>query len=99
MNHEHHTRLDSTELDETLLEGATIYDPMDENVGSISHVHGKGANMQVSVDVGTFLGMGGKTVVIPVSALDIMQDEEGAVHATTSMTKEQIEALPEHEHL
>lgn len=99
MNHDNHTRLDIADLDSTLLEGCTIYDPMDENVGSISHVHGSGANMQVSVDVGTFLGMGGKTVLIPVSALEIMQDEDGEVHAMTNWSKEQIEALPDHDHL
>lgn len=99
MDHEHHTRLLMTELDSSMLEGATIYDPMDENVGEISHVHGSGAAMQVSVDVGTFLGMGGKTVLIPISALDVMQDEDGDVHATTSWTKDQIKALPAHDHM
>ena len=99
MDHTNHTRLQMTDLNSMTLEGATIYDPMDENVGSVSHVHGNGANMQVSVDVGTFLGMGGKTVLIPVSALDIMKDEDGTVHATSTWTKAQIEALPEHQHL
>ncbi len=96
MDHINHKRLDMMEMSDAVLEGATIYDQMDENVGSISHVNGTGPNMQVAVDVGTFLGMGGKTVLIPVSALDIMQDEDGAVHATTNWTKGQIEALPEH---
>ena len=99
MNHENHTRIDSSELDSTLLDGITIYDAMDEDIGSVSHIHGSGANMQVSVDVGTFLGMGGKTVLIPVSELDVMQDEDGDVHAVTNWTKSQIEALPEHDHM
>ena len=96
MDHTNHTRIDTSHLDEMTLEGATIYDPMDENVGSIAQVHGSGSDMQVAVDVGTFLGMGGKTVLIPVSALDIMEDEDGNVHATTTWTKDQIETLPEH---
>lgn len=99
MDHTNHTRLQASDMTSSMLEGCTIYDPMDENVGSVSHVHGNGANIQVSVDVGTFLGMGGKTVLIPVSALDLMKDEDGMVHATTTMTKAQIEALPEHEHM
>ena len=99
MDHANHTRLMMTDLDSTMLQGCTIYDPMDENVGSVSHVHGSGSSMQVSVDVGTFLGMGGKTVLIPISALDVMRDEDGAIHATTTWSKEQIEALPEHEHM
>ena len=98
MDHTNHTRLQMTDLNSMTLEGATIYDPMDENVGSVSHVHGNGANMQVSVDVGTFLGMGGKTVMIPISALDIMKDEDGTIHGITTWTKAQIEALPEHLH-
>ena len=98
MDHTNHTRLQMTDLNSMTLEGATIYDPMDQNVGSVSHVHGNGANMQVSVDVGTFLGMGGKTVLIPISALDIMKDEDGTIHAITTWTKAQIEALPEHLH-
>ncbi len=98
MNHENHTRLTLTDLDSTMLEGATIYDQMDENVGSVSHVYGTGAGMEVMLDVGTFLGMGGKTVSIPVSALSVMRDEDGDVHATTTWTKAQIEALPDDDH-
>ena len=97
MDHTNYTRLELNELDELTLEGATIYDNADESVGYIAHVHGSGAEMQVAVDVGTFLGMGGKTVLIPVSAIDVMQDEDGDVHATTTWTREEIEALPEHE--
>ena len=96
MDHSNHTRIDINDMDESTLEGATIYDAMDENVGTVAHVHGMGSSMQVAVDVGTFLGMGGKTVLIPLSALDVMQDEDGMVHATTNWTKDQIEALPEH---
>ncbi len=99
MDHANHTRLDTMELNATTLEGCTIYDQMDENVGTISHVHGSGAGAQIIVDVGTFLGMGGKSVVIPVSALDIMRDEDGDIHATTTWSKDQIEALPEHRHV
>ncbi len=99
MDHTDHTRLEMSQMNAEMLDGCTIYDPMDEKVGSISHVHGSGANMQVTVDVGTFLGMGGKSVLIPVSALDIMKDEDGEVHATTTWTKDKIEALPEHSHM
>ena len=96
MDHTNHTRLAMTDLDEETLDGCTIYDPLDEKVGFVSHVHGSGASAQVVVDVGTFLGMGGKSVVLPVSALDVMRDEDGDIHATTTWSKSQIEALPEH---
>jgi len=96
MDHANHQRLDASHLTETVLVGANIYDLHDNTVGVISHVHGMGANLQVVADVGTFLGMFGKSVVIPATALTFMRDEEGSVHATTSWTQDQIEALPVH---
>jgi hypothetical protein len=96
MRHDNHTRLTMADLNSMSLKGATIYDPQDEKVGAVSDVQGSGSGMQVMVDVGTFLGMGGKTVAIPITALDVMQDEDGDIHATTSWTKAQIKALPEH---
>lgn len=98
MNHESHTRLDTFELASATLEGTMIYDQFDEKVGKISHAHGTGPDAKVVVDVGTFLGFGGKSVMIPVSSLDFMRDEDDNIHATTTWTKEQIEALPEHVH-
>ena len=97
MDHASHQRLDASQMNETHLVGADVYDQHDNTVGKISHVHGMGANMQVVADVGTFLGMFGKSVVIPASSLTFMRDEEGMVHATTAWTKDQIEALPAHE--
>ena len=57
-----------------------------------------GTGAQVIVDVGGFLGIGAKTVALPVSQLDFMRDENGDVHATTSLTKDEAKALPEHHH-
>jgi hypothetical protein len=36
--------------------------------------------------------------LLDVSKLNFMRDESGTVHATTSMTKDQVKALPEHHH-
>lgn len=55
-----------------------------------------GPTMRAIVDVGGFLGMGSKTVAIEANQLDFMRDESGAVHATTTMTKDEMKALPEH---
>jgi hypothetical protein len=96
MDHTQHERLDAAQLTEATLTGATIYDQNDYSVGTISHVHGMGQNLSVVADVGTFLGMFGKSVVIPASALSFMRDDQGTVHAVTSWTKDQIERLPEH---
>ena len=98
MDHSTHTRLSPADLTDDMLDGTAIYDPMDEKVGKVSHLHGTGHMAHVIVDVGTFLGMGGKSVSLAVSSLTFMRDADGVVHATTGMTKDQIEALPEHHH-
>ena len=98
LDHTLHERLETTELTEANLINATIYGPDDETIGSISHVHGSGADAQVIVDVGGFLGIGAKPVALQVSQLDFMRDEDGDVHATASLTKAEVKALPEHHH-
>jgi len=96
MDHTTHERLGVTELTEDKLVDAPIFGPDDEEIGSVSHLHGSGPTAQVIVDVGGFLGLGAKPVALPVSQLNFMRDRDGDVHATTSMTKDQVKALPEH---
>lgn len=98
MDHSAHTPLATADLTEATLVDAVIYGPGDEKVGTVSHVHGSGPASQVIVDVGGFLGLGAKPVALPVSDLDFMRDENGTVHATTGLTKDQAKALPEHHH-
>jgi hypothetical protein len=98
MDHTLHTPLEAFELNETNLLGAVIYGPLDEKIGTVSHVHSSKATTQVIVDVGGFLGIGAKPVAMAVTDLHFMRDEDGTVHATTAWTKEQIKALPEHMH-
>ena len=98
MDHSAHQPLGAAELTASNLIDATIYGPGDQKIGSVSHLHGSGAAAQVVVDVGGFLGIGAKPVAIPTSELHFMRDEEGDVHATTSWTKDQIKAMPEHHH-
>lgn len=96
MDHSAHAPLAPGELTEANVVGATIYGPGDETVGSISHLHGSGPGAQVVVDVGGFLGIGAKPVALSLSQLNFMRDEDGNVHATTSLTKDQAKDLPEH---
>lgn len=96
MDHSRHARLSASELAADTLDGATIYGPGDEKIGSVSHMHGAGTSAQVIIDVGGFLGIGAKPVAVPVSELDFMRDEDGNVHALTSWTKDQLKAMPEH---
>ena len=96
MDHSKHSLLNPNELNQTTLEGASVYDPDDNDIGTVSHLHGAGPNAQVVVDVGGFLGIGAKPVALDVSQLNFMRDESGTVHATTTMTKDQLKGLPEH---
>lgn len=96
MDHATHERLGVTALTQDVLDDAVIYGPGDEKIGTVSHVHGSGLTAQVIVDVGGFLGIGAKPVALAVSQLDFMRDEDGNVHATAALTKDQVKALPEH---
>ncbi|MCX7561233.1 PRC-barrel domain-containing protein [Sulfitobacter sp. F26204] len=96
MDHSLHPRLPAEELNATNLEGAAIYGADDAKIGDVSHLHGSGASAQVVVDVGGFLGIGAKPVGLDMARLDFMRDENGIVHATTALTKDEVKALPEH---
>lgn len=97
MDHTTHEQLETAELTEDNLIGATIYGPDDYEIGNVSHMQGSGPGAQVIVDVGGFLGIGAKPVDLQVSQLDFMRGIGGDVHATTSLTKEEVKALPEHQ--
>jgi hypothetical protein len=98
MDHSNHIRLREDELTEAVLTGAPIYGPGDETVGSIAHTHGSGADAKVVIDVGGFLGIGSKPVMVPARELDLMRAEDGTVHGMTRWTKDDLKALPRHEH-
>ncbi len=94
MDHSNHVRLSQEELTPQVLEGATIYGPGDEKIGTVSHLHGS----EVVIDVGGFLGIGAKPVAVSATELDFMRDESGDVHAVTTWTKDQLKEMPEHHH-
>ena len=96
MDHSQHIRLNSNELIPSVLEGATIYGPDDEKIGTVSHIHGAGASSLIIVDVGGFLGIGAKPVGVLVTDLEFMRDEDGDVHAVTTWTKDELKTMPEH---
>ncbi len=98
MDHTKHTPMRPEDINASDVEGANVYGPDDSDIGSVSHFHGTGPNAQAIVDVGGFLGLGAKPVAIPVSSLNFMRDENGKVHATTPMTKDELKSLPEHKH-
>ncbi|MER0240093.1 PRC-barrel domain containing protein [Fulvimarina sp. MAC8] len=96
MDHSKHMPLQTGELNEDVLKGATIYGPGDEKIGSVDHVHGMGEGAKVTIDVGGFLGIGSKPVAVSAKELNFMRDESGNVHAVTRWSKEQMKEMPEH---
>ncbi|MBL0375417.1 PRC-barrel domain-containing protein [Rhizobium sp. KVB221] len=94
MDHSNHERLASTELTSGVLEGATVYGPDDDTIGTVDHIHSESG--AAIIDVGGFLGIGSKPVAVPLADLDFMRDEDGDVHAVTTWTKDQLDEMPEH---
>lgn len=77
------------------LEGKKVLTLTGEEVGEIDDV-GTSATQQArvaTVEVGGFLGVGEKTIAIPLSELQSSVSDEDSVR--TSMTRTSIEALPE----
>jgi hypothetical protein len=91
-----HTGSDLSGLTAEELEGKKVLTLTGEEVGEIDAV-GRSATQQarvVTVDVGGFLGIGEKTIAIPLSELELsVSSDDEAVR--TSMTRTSIEALPE----
>ena len=98
MDHSTHTRLSAAEQTESNLVGAPIYGADDQKVGTISHLHETAGTTQAVVDVGGFLGIGSKPVLVELHELNMMRDEGGNVHGMTSWTTDQLKARPEHRH-
>ena len=98
MDHASNVVLDSLDfVPETLID-AEIYGDQDHKIGHVTHVHGLGEASQIVIDVGGFLGLGAKSVMMPAKDLIFMRDDNGSVHGLTSWTKDQVMALPEHKH-
>ena len=71
--------------------GQAVYDLSGQTIGTISSVvSDSSGNQQAIVSVGKFLGLGSRDVQIPASAL---QAKSGGGF-TTSLTADQIKALP-----
>lgn len=98
MDHSKHTPLQPGEIREAVIANVPVYDAEDSKVGTISHVHGTGTVTDVVIDVGGFLGIGAKPVLVSIDRINLMRDETGAVHGVTSWTKAQLSELPEHHH-
>ncbi|MFZ3236382.1 MAG: PRC-barrel domain-containing protein [Stellaceae bacterium] len=68
--------------------GSTVYDVQNRDIGSVKDliIDKDGRVADAVVDVGTFLGMGGKYVAVPLSAIKTDNNR-----LTLDMTKEQLQ--------
>ena len=82
------------------LTGAPAYDANDEWIGEVSELllNDDGQVRAAIVDVGGFLGIGEKPVELEMSQLDILRTDDGSdIRVYISMTKEEMEALPDYQ--
>ncbi|MDO5705282.1 MAG: PRC-barrel domain-containing protein [Paracoccus sp. (in: a-proteobacteria)] len=95
MNLNRNTRLSESELDQTTLQGATVFGPDDSRIGHVSKVLGAGSTTEVVIDVGGFLGLGAHSVLVSARDLEFVRDDSNSIMAVTSWTKEDLRGMPE----
>lgn len=96
---EGYTAVEATGLTTEMLTGANVHDASDASIAEVSDlvVTADGQITDVVLDVGGFLGIGAKTVAIPMDRLSVAQREDGNVTLWVNMTQEELEALPAYE--
>lgn len=80
------------------LVGATVKNAKGESIGEIHEVvlSGDGSAQGLVIDVGGFLGINERPVLVKWSDVTIQSDTNGAVVVATNMEKTQLEQLPEY---
>jgi sporulation protein YlmC with PRC-barrel domain len=79
----------------TQMDGATVHDAKNQNIGDVKDIilDRDGRVAAVILDVGSFLGMGGKFVAIPMNDMKVAFDKDNnKPRFTVDMTKEQLKA-------
>ena len=89
------TTVEPSQIRATQMDGATVYDTHNQKVGDIKDIildrDGKVAS--VVLDVGAFLGMGGKYVAVSMNDVKITNENNGSrPRFTVDMTKDQLKA-------
>ena len=82
--------IQSDEVRASKMMGSTVYDLQNRNIGKISDLvlNKNGSVDVVVVDVGSFLGMGGKYVAVPLTDI-----KTGNNRLTLDRTKEQLQQM------
>jgi sporulation protein YlmC with PRC-barrel domain len=95
---EGYAEVDRATLTAENLTGATVYDTTDASIAEVSDLvlTTDGQITDVVLDVGGFLGIGSKSVAIPMDSLIVAQ-RDGDMRLWVNMTKETLEALPEYQ--
>jgi sporulation protein YlmC with PRC-barrel domain len=94
-----YNNLAGPDLTAEMLQGATVYDAQDANIGEVGDLilAEDGQVQNVIIDVGGFLGMGEKPVALSLDQVQILrQTEGGEVRVYVPLTKAELEALPDH---
>jgi hypothetical protein len=88
------TQLQPGQIRATQFDGATVYDTQNQKVGDIKDIiiDRDGKVAAVVIDVGAFLGIGGKNVAVSMNDLKITQDNSNKPRVTADMTKDQLKA-------
>jgi hypothetical protein len=96
---EGYAEVNREELTAELLTGANVHDMTDKSIAEVSDLvlTDDGQVTDVILDVGGFLGIGARTVAIPMDRLTVARNDAGDITLWVDMTKEELEALPEHE--
>lgn len=87
------------ELTAEKLQGATVYGPNDENVGSINRLvlDNSGKIDRVVLDVGGFLGMGAREIAVTMDELNIVRNANGDdVRVYIDANQANLKAQPEY---
>jgi sporulation protein YlmC with PRC-barrel domain len=88
------TQLQPGQIRATQMDGATVYDTQNQKVGDIKDIiiDKDGKVVAVVLDVGAFLGVGGKYVAVSMNDLKITQDNSNKPRFAVDMTKDQLKA-------
>ena len=84
----------SGQIRATQMDGARVYDRQNQNIGDIKDIilDKDGKVAAVVLNVGAFLGVGGKFVAVPMNDVKVDFDKDNKPHFTVDMTKDQLKA-------
>jgi sporulation protein YlmC with PRC-barrel domain len=74
--------------------GSSVYDVQNRDIGKVKDLlFDKGGRVdQAVIDVGAFLGMGGKYVAVSMNDIKITEDKNNKPHFAIDMTKDQLKS-------